>query len=543
MLPVSLFTVLAAGAIALLLYQIIARKYRYFLSKPVPFVKPTLLLGSSGPILFRRSDSMSWMKAIYNTFPDSRVIGFYSLMKPTYLIRDPDLIKQIAIKDFEYFADHSPELTSTREDDRSSPEDKNLIAQSLFGLRGQKWKDMRSTLSPAFTGSKMRRMFDLVANCGKSMTDFFLSEAEKGHRLEYDMKNVCTRFANDVIASVAFGIPVDSFRNPNNEFYLNGKDMFNFSSPMKIFKIFLMFFVPYKLRKKFNLDFFDNRITDYFMQIIMDTMKQREEKNIVQHDMIQMLMMARRGSLKHAKNEEDVKDAGFATVEESSIGKTENSRVWTKHELVAQCFLFFVAGLDTVSTVMSFLVYELTINPDIQQRLYEEVLETDQNLDGKPLTYEILQKMQYMDMVVSEGLRLWPPNVMSDRYCVKNYELDCGPGKKFIIEKGTTVWFPTAPIHHNPQYYPNPMKFDPERFSVENRSQIKPEIYLPFGIGPRNCIGSRLALMEIKSGVYHLLRKFSLEPTEKTQIPLRLAKHLMAVQAEKGVWVELKPRQ
>lgn len=238
MLQLNLFTVLAAGAIALLLYHLVTRNFAYFLSKPIPFVTPTILLGSNGPVLFRRTDASSWLKKLYNTFPESKVMGFFSLWKLAYIIRDPELIKTITVKDFDYFTDHSPELTNTRADNGDKTEDKHLLAQSLFALQGQKWKDMRSTLSPAFTGSKMRRMFDLVAECGKTMTDFLLSEATNGKRMEYEMKSIYSRFANDVIASVAFGIQINTFRDPENEFYANGKDMFNFKSPLKMIFFF-----------------------------------------------------------------------------------------------------------------------------------------------------------------------------------------------------------------------------------------------------------------------------------------------------------------
>lgn len=465
-------------------------------------------------------------------------MGFYNLTTPIFMIRDPDVAKKIMVKDFDHFTDHTPTMTGTSEE----IDDRGLFSNSLFSLRGQKWRDMRATLSPAFTGSKMRHMFELVAECGWSMAEFLRSEAKAGKRLEFEMKDTFERVGNDVIATVAFGIKADSLRDRENDFYMQGKVLLNMQRWSVMVKFLLMRAMPALMEKLGMVDIVDAQASKYFRGMIMHNMKQRQAHGIVRNDMIHMLMEVRKGALKHEKDEQETKDAGFATAEESQVGKSVHSRVWKDNELVAQCFLFFLAGFDTISTGLTFLTYELTINPEIQKRLYEEVTETEKYLDGKPLTYEVLQKMQYMDMVVSESLRKWPPGLVFDRYCTKDYRYDDGAGTSFVIEKGRSIWIPAIAIHKDPRYYPNPDQFDPERFSEQNKSKINPAAYMPFGSGPRNCIGSRLALMEIKSIVYYLLKDFSFEPTEKTQIPLQLSKKGFNLQGEKGVWLEFKPR-
>ncbi|XP_058837431.1 probable cytochrome P450 9f2 [Topomyia yanbarensis] len=538
-MEVSLFTAVAIGSIILLVYRYISKKYEYFLSKPIPCIKPTFFLGSSGPVMFRTNTLKSHVEMLYNTYPDAKVVGFYELTRPVFMLRDANVIKKIAVKDFDFFTDHSPTISNAPADGEIGGE--SLFGNSLFALRGQKWRDMRSTLSPAFTGNKMRHMFELVAECGRSMADFFTREAKAGKVLEYEMKDIFSRFGNDVIATVAFGIKVDSMKDRENEFYLKGKQMLDFKSLKVHIKSLLCECFP-RLMQKLGIDFMDSNLMDYFKRMIVDNMKQREMHGIVRNDMINMLMEVRKGALKHLENEHDLKDEGFATVEESSVGKKSHSRIWTENELVAQCFLFFLAGFDTISTCITFLVYEITINPDIQNRLYEEIGETNQSLNNAPLNYEVLQKMKYMDMVVSEALRKWPPGIVADRFCTRDYLYDDGAGTRFVIEKDRTIWIPTIAIHHDPKYYPNPEKFDPERFNEANRLKIDAGAYLPFGVGPRNCIGSRLALMEVKLVVYYLLQGFSLEPSERTQTPLQLSKDLFGLEAEKGVWVKIEPR-
>ncbi|KXJ73271.1 hypothetical protein RP20_CCG016134 [Aedes albopictus] len=540
-MEVDLLSTIAIGCIILLIYHYISKKYQYFLTKPIPCLKPTFLVGNIGATIFRTKDVRTHIYDLYRAYPESKVVGLYELTKPMFMVRDPELIKQITVKDFDHFMDRSLPSSSNRTESEEPVE--GLFANSLVAFRGQKWKDMRSTLSPAFTGSKIRHMFDLIAECSRSMVEHFRTEATAGRRLEYELKDMFSRFCNDVIATVAFGIKVDSVRDPETEFYVKGKQLLDFQSVKIIVKFLLFQTVPWLMRK-LEVDFADADLANYFKGIIKDNMRQRDVHGIVRNDMVQMLMEVRKGTLKHSNDDQGSKDAaGFATVEESHFGKSTHSRVWTDSELISQCFIFFIAGLDTVSSCLTFLTYELTLNPDIQQRLYEEVINTEQSLAGKPLSYEALQNMKYLDMVVSETLRKWPPTIDTDRYSTKDYLLDDGTGLRVPIEQGQSIYIPIVAIQNDPKYFPNPERFDPERFSEENRPNIVPGTFIPFGAGPRNCIGSRLALMEVKVAVYYLLKEFSLERTERTQVPIKLSKKAIDLRTENGAWVELKPRR
>jgi cytochrome P450 family 9 len=105
------------------------------------------------------------------------------------------------------------------------------------------------------------------------------------------------------------------------------------------------------------------------------------------------------------------------------------------------------------------------------------------------------------------------------------------------------IIIPIYSLHRDPQYYPDPDRFDPERFSDENKSKINPYTYLPFGTGARSCIGSRFALMETKVLFFHLLSNFEIVPVAKTQIPIRFDRKAINMSAEKGFWVGLQRRK
>lgn len=401
----------------------------------------------------------------------------FNFRQPQFVVRDPDVIKKIGVKDFDHFTDHVSFADGGLD---------TLWSNTLFLMKGDKWRHMRATLSPAFTGSKMRLMFELVSDCANDVVNHFLDKAANGDSTHIEMKDFFSRYTNDVIASCAFGLKINSFSEPTNTFYTNGKKAMNFSGFIIMLKIIVMGKMP-GLAKALNISFVDSDVAAHFKSTVLETMALRKIKNIVRPDMINILMQVRDGSLK-TQAEEKTKD-GFATVEESDVGKMAVQRIWTDDELVAQCFLFFVAGFETSSTVLSFGAYELVANPDVQQKLYEEILDTNESLNGKRISYDALQKMTYLDQFICEALRKWPPAVQVDRECGKDYVYDDGKRPPFKIEKGGSFVFPIYGIHHNPDYFPDPEKFDPERFSEENKDSIIPGTYIPFGVGPRNCIG------------------------------------------------------
>lgn len=146
--------------------------------------------------------------------------------------------------------------------------------------------------------------------------------------------------------------------------------------------------------------------------------------------------------------------------------------------------LFFIAGFDTVSSAMSFLIHELTLNPDVQHRLYKEIATVHKELDGKVLDYITLSKMKYIDMVLSESLRRWAPVPTIARAVTKAYDLKSSDGTEIHLERDDGIWVPIFGFHLDEKYFPNPEKFDPERFNDQNKQNIKQEAYIPFGMGP-----------------------------------------------------------
>lgn len=488
------------------------------------------LLGDNYRSFLRLETSTEMVRNIYNRNKNDRYTGLYQGTHPVLMLRDPELIKQITVKDFDHFVDHRSFVSENQDP---------IFSKNLFSLKGDKWRDMRATLSPTFTSSKMRSMYALMEKSAQQYVNFYLEQ--KKDSLDIELKDSFTRFANDVIANCAFGVSVDSLKDPTNEFYTRGKDLSDFSGFVRNLK-FLINLISPRLTDFLKVSLFPK--TDFFKYLVRDAVRMREEKNIHRPDMINLLMEARKGKLKYEEAAEQ-KTSGFATVEESEIGKKQVKKTeMTEDVMAAQVVIFFLAGFDTISTMMSFLCYELAVHPEIQKKLIEEIDATRKANKGG-LTYDELNKMKYMDMVITESMRKNPPVIAIDRVCTKAYTIKPErPGEVPVhLKPGDMVWLPMTGIHHNEEYFPNPSKFDPERFSDENKSSINPYAYIPFGSGPRNCIGSRFALMECKTLIFHILSKFELTVIKKTTIPMKLAKGNFNPFIEGGFWVGFQRRK
>ncbi|KAF2898022.1 hypothetical protein ILUMI_08153 [Ignelater luminosus] len=510
-----MFWFLISGVLVILVYYVFVNPFNYWERKGVPQDRIWKIWLETVLVIIQYRPFHETLKRAYDNFPEMRYGGVYQLFTPMLLIRDPELIKQITVKDFEHFIDHFHFFPTN---------DEPLWEKNLFLLKGEKWREMRTTLSPSFTSSKMKLMFGLINDCAKQFVKYY--EEQNENVIQLEMKDTFTRYANDVIATSAFGVTCDSIRNRDNEFYLNGKIAADFGEGIKGMLKFVIATLSPKLANKLGLKLTKRESSMFFTNVIKSNIKSREQNGIIRPDMIHLLLEARKGKLKYEELE--------------SIPKEK----LTDEDIAAQAFIFFLAGFDSVATLMYFVAYELAVHPDIQVKLQLEIDNILNNSNGS-LTYENLSSMKYMDMVLSETLRKWPNAFFLDRVCVKPYTIPpVREGEKPVyLEKGDTIQIPLFGIHYDPEYFPEPERFDPERFSDENKSKINPYVYLPFGSGPRICIGSRFALMETKMVFSYLLAKFDIVVTEKTPIPLKLSRSKLSLDNDEGFWMGLQLRK
>lgn len=427
------------------------------------------------------------------------------------IISDPALIKQITIKDFDFFVNR----------DRVDPgKVDKYLGKSILMLRDQKWKEMRNNLTPVFTSAKMKQMFKLLQDSAQDFVSFHESKALKVQgRVIIDTKDSFARVTADGIATTALGFQGDCVRNEKSEiFEIAAAIEEDFSNPITA----ILFNLIPSLCEFFGLQLLRKKIHKFFETNVVGEIRRRREMKIERTDVIQLLMQAQDGKLK----ENDGDD------ENSRSPKTQKISQWTDDDLVAQALVFFLGGFETTTILMQACFWELARNLHVQQTLIDEIDDMLESLNGKEISYEQLNQMKYLEMIINETLRKWPPFRLTSRLCSKDYVLKTDNGRKINIRKGKEILIPFASIQNDPKYFKDPEAFNPERFSDENKRNIESGTFMPFGMvrldsrfihrsdiffqGPRLCIGSRYALIEAKLLLFSVMARFKVEKCAET---------------------------
>jgi cytochrome P450 family 9 len=470
----------------------------------------------------------------FTTFSFTRVFGFFSFTSPSFILTDIDLIKRLTIKDYDFFLNHQ---TSSGADE--------IFDRTLFSLQDKKWRDMRSTLSPIFTSSKMKSMFGLLTAHVGDFIKFYEGKAKRGEEIIVDALDLFLKFTSDGISTTVMGFEADCVTNEDSYIYGRVKSLTNdFLGGAASLKFVLATMFP-KLYKLTGLQLIGPENREFFRKAVIDTMDERDRNNTSRPDVIQLLLQAKKGQLQNNAKENDVNEkelANFSANVEYDVSGSDSKAQFNDFDWIAQGLIFFGAGLETTASLLQVVCYELARNENIQRKLQDEIDSVAAKLNGQPIDYETLHKMKFVDMIISETLRKWPPVPHTDRVCSKDYNVDLGNGRFFTIRKGQSILLPTFLIHRDADHFPNPDKFDPYRFSDENKHLIAPGSYLPFGSGPRTCIGSRFALMEAKLMVFNFFGKFSVEKCDKTPVDLTFQPNV-ANRIKEKIFLKFKLRE
>lgn len=285
-----------------LIYFWFRKKYTYWRDLGFRYIEPSFPFGNIKSMGFSKHTS-----EIFKQFYDLKkgqapCIGFYMFSEPSLIAIDPEFIKNILVRDFDYFHDRG--IFVNLKDDP--------LSGHLFSLEGVEWKNLRAKLTPTFTSGKMKMMFDKVNLIGDEMVKFL--NASKTRSTDHEMKEILTAFTTDVIGNIAFGIETHCINNPNSEFRKYGKAMMDPSS-MEVLKNLFINVFP-NMARKLHMTAASPKVIEFFMNIVEENFKYRTENKVVRNDFFQLLLQIRESN------------------EEFSIP-----------EIAAQCFVFFLGEI------------------------------------------------------------------------------------------------------------------------------------------------------------------------------------------------------
>lgn len=432
------------------------------------------------------------------------------------MISDLDIIRDIMVKKFNSFPDRQQvRFISFKPFDAV-----------LTRLTGDHWKHVRNTLSPTFSSGKLKRMMPAVQRVNESLIKLLKMKAESGEPVE--LKELSGAYCMDVIAGAAFGIHVDSLHNPKEQFVTHGR---NIIKP-RILVIILFFIWPrvLSLLEKIGFSIVPRASLDFFSSFIDSTLKECRQETEKHGDFLRLLVEA---ELEAKRDQQSPIDAEIDHGHQLKTSTDWTRKGLTEEEIASNAFLFLLAGYETVATTLSFTLFCLAAHPEHMQKVQQEV---DAKLNKKSADYTSASELTYLEMCINEALRLFPPGFIVNRDANEDVEI-----RGIHIPKGMTVNIPVYVIHRDPDIWPDPLNFDPERHSPEAKASRHPFSFLPFGMGPRNCIGMRFALLEIKMAIASILQNFTPVMCEKSVYPPKLSKagRMMAVD---GLWVKFEPR-
>ncbi|XP_064414931.1 cytochrome P450 3A30-like [Latimeria chalumnae] len=455
--------------------------YGFFKKLGIPGPRPLPFFGT---FLNYRKGVFIFDKECYQKY--GKIWGIYDGRQPVLCITDTSMIKTILVKEcYSVF-------TNRRNIGLNGP-----LNEAVSIVEDEQWKRIRNVLSPGFTSGKLKEMFPIMKQYGDTLVMNIQKMSKADQSIQ--VKEIFGAYSMDVVTSISFSVNIDSLNNPKDPFVTNLKKMlkFNIFAPAILFILLFPAFIP--VLKKMKVNFFPSGVIDFFFGSFKKIKEERQKG--VHKDRVDFLQL-----MVDSQNSEKTSEPN---------GIDHPLKGLTDSEILAQSMIFVFAGYETVSSSLSFLAYNLATHTEIQKRLQEEIEETFPN--QAPLTYDAIMHMEYLDMVISESLRMFPPAGRLERVCKKSIEI-CG----VTIPKGTVVQIPSFALHYDPVHWPNPEEFRPERFNKENKESQDPYAYLPFGAGPRNCIGMRFALLLMKVAVVFILQKFSFDTCKETQVPLEL---------------------
>ncbi|KAM3728244.1 putative cytochrome P450 CYP13A8 [Dirofilaria immitis] len=422
-----------------------------------------------------------------------RIYGLMQGSYPIIVISDSKIIHQICFKQFHLFHSRIMDPTSSHPD--------TAYEVHEFSARGERWKRIRSLTSKAVSSENLRKLFHIMHH---SVNRFIMDlEKEITDSKVLDLHPRFQRLTFDIISRCCIGPPYSCQHNEANLKLLLKK-----FSPLQSFHPFFLFTwcIPdlkwisstyaklcLYFRTAFHFDIDPLVIfTNYLHKIVaMDTVDKGRSSFLYFMKCVE---------------DDEWNDWVLDAERPCDVSSIKIIQKLTRGEIISQCRFLTSAGFDTTANTVTYLIYLLANNYEKQEKLCQEVAMLDDEI-----TFDNIQKLNYLHCAIMETLRLFPhASLLQSRACMKQCKI--GP---YTFNKGVGIIFDTWSLHYDQEIWGNDVKqFRPERFlkcvAIQKRN------WMAFGAGPRQCIGMRFAMLEIKIIICSLLKKFCFRKTEDT---------------------------
>ncbi|XP_077559258.1 cytochrome P450 3A14-like isoform X2 [Haemaphysalis longicornis] len=499
-----LLTVAVVLAVILLRWR--RKHFSYFESIGIPGPEPNLIWGNLRE--YHREDRFKVLGKWLRKYGD--VFGFYNGDVPFLVVNDLDFLEYVFVRNFQNFIDRGLTMMT----DQMHP----LLNKSILHVRGSEWTNIRNAVTQGLSAAKLKLMMPEF----ERSADLFLKRLSEVAGKEVNSYDEYQKLSMDYTARGAFGVDTIFQHEPDHVLLTTAKKVLDgvMTGPshmiaqststlgvlMKPFYSFLAFFGSFT-----------------FAALAKETLKvvemRRKNPSLRRPDILQNLIDATTASDKKCQS--------------SSAEGSSKGRSLSNEEVFMTANSLFIAGFDTTATTLTYVTFCIAKHLDVQTKLRQEIREilTENQAD---LDYDTtMKKLPYLKQVVKESLRLFPPAlIFSTRRAKADFEYN---GVQY--KSGTCVMAPTYQVHTDNRYWPDAQMFDPNRFSAENEGAVQKMAQQPFGLGPRRCVGMRMAELVVKYTISRILLKFSVELSDKQKGTLDITGHGMASLPATGPWL------
>ena len=457
---------LAIALVALAaLYLYGTRTFNYWEKKGVKHDKPVVLVGNNLQVYLMKKSMTQKAAEMYWKYPKEKIVGFYRSTHPELVIRDPEIVKRILLTDFQYFYPRglNPHKTVIEP-----------MMRNLFFADGDLWRMLRQRITPAFTSGKLKAMFPLIVERAEKLQTRALTAAAAGRPM--DARDLMARYTTDFIGACGFGLDADSLNEEDSAFRKLGASIFKVGAK-EVFVAMLKEMFPEWCK---NLKYL-SRVEQPIIDLVSVILKQRNYEPSGRNDFIDLLLECQKKGKMMVESVERMKPDGSPEIATLEL---------TDELIAAQVFVFFAAGFETSSSATSFTLHQLAYHPEEQRRVQREIDAVLARHGGR-LSYDAVKEMTYLECAFNEGMRMFPSLGFLVRTCARTYTI---PEVDVTLDPDVSVFIPLQALHNDPQYFPEPHVFRPERFLPGQQDDATKFVYLPFGDGPRACIGNYLSL-------------------------------------------------
>lgn len=364
----------------------------------------------------------------------------------------------------------------------------NWLGQGLLTSAGDRWKSHRRILTPSFHYKILEEFIPVFDNASKTLVEKLQHVVGKD---SFNLYNYITLLTLDIICDTAMGTPIDAQKNPNSKYVQSIKDLCQIMN-FRITSPFLRSEFIYKLSALYK--------------------KEKSALDIVLKHSRSVINRRKSMLASNPRAEDDVDESLGIKKKHTFMDVLLKGRIngdpLTEEDIREEVDTFMFEGHDTTAIGISFVIKCIADHPIVQQNICDELKKIFGGDRDRPATYNDLQEMKYLEMVIKEGLRLYPSVPAIGRQICEDI-----PYKDLVFQNGQIFIIAIHDMHRNSKLYPDPEKFDPERFTLQNSAKRHPFAYIPFSAGFRNCIGQKFAMLEIKSAVSKFLRHFKVYPT------------------------------